>query len=219
MRTPQRSPEVSFIYRKCCASNLALGAWVEAVNEPPIGRGDVLDVPLSTSITWQREIGVARHEASHAVTAHVLGVSIASVSIDVPALISYVRPSDDAAKRVALAVAGPIADDLLAGVKPGTGVVEIRTTMRRIRSCRFGACDSCAAAFDALIAAGGAQASDRDVFRIIRRIERRVIAFLENPKTQIAVSALASALMEKGVLDGETAHEIIRAAGPAALEI
>jgi hypothetical protein len=209
---------VNFTFRRCCEAATSPAFFVDTTDRPSLGRGD--EVHVSEPIQIVREPRVARHEASHAAVAHVIGVPIKKIHLDQQPQVITAGACESATGRIALSLAGLVADDIFYGSGLKTiGPIGFKAAMRRIRSCRFGLCDECVAALNSLAAAGGASASDRDAYRVFRRVERAVGIFLQKPETEVAVSNLAAALMEHGVIDGATAHEIMSAANLPALDL
>lgn len=203
-------------YRLCCGAPGASPALSETVDGQPTWNGPVVD--LSSPQTIVRDFSTARHEAAHAVIAHSLGLSVKSVHIDPVGICRLVKAPGDRGHSIAFSVAGPLNNDLCEGGRAKTGTFDFEIVARRVLACWGGRCDHCQAVRAALVIAGLDEPTV--AFRILRRIERQVVAFLRKPVVEAAVTDLAEALMSAGTVAGEEAHEILgRHVAPGSLTL
>ncbi|MBN9220217.1 MAG: hypothetical protein J0I79_19915 [Mesorhizobium sp.] len=192
-------------YRFCCGAPDAVLALSETQMEQPLWNGPTVDVPPPQTIP--RNVELAEHESGHAVVAHGFGLTIEKVRIDPVGMHSLVEASANLATGIAISVAGPLIDALRGGWRARTGTLDFEIVSRRVLACWAGQCDHCKAVRAAVVIAGSDQRAS--AFRILRRIERQVVAFLGKPEVDAAVNDLAAALMSAGTVSGEQAHAIL----------
>ncbi|TIS83331.1 MAG: hypothetical protein E5W88_30150 [Mesorhizobium sp.] len=192
-------------YRLCCGAPDASPALSETVDGQSTWNGTVVD--LSSPQTIVRDFSTARHEAAHAVIAHSLGLSVKSVHIDPVGICRLVKAPGDRGHSIAFSVAGPLNDALCESGRAKTGTFDFEIVARRVLACWGGRCDHCQAVRAALVIAGLDEPTV--AFRILRRIERQVVAFLLRPEVEGAVAELATTLMSAGTVAGEEAHAIL----------
>lgn len=204
-------------YRLCCGAPDASPSLSETVEGRSTWNGPVVDLPPPQTIV--RDFSTARHEAAHAVIAHSLRLSVKSLQVDPLGICRLVEAPSDRHQSIAFSVAGPLNDALCEGWRAKTGTFDFEIVARRILACWGGHCDHCQAVRAALVIAG-LDAPSAAAFRILRRIERQVVAFLRKPEVEGAVTDLAAALMSAGIVAGEEAHEILgRHVAPGSLTL
>lgn len=192
-------------YRFCCGAPDAVLALSETRVEQPLWNGPTVDV--SPPQTIPRNVELAEHESGHAAVAHGFGLTIDKVQIDPVGMHSLVVASTDPATGIAISVAGPLTEAVRGGWRARTSTLDFEIVARRVLACWAGHCDHCKAVRAALVLAGPNRPTV--AFRILRRIERQVVAFLRRPEVEGAVTDLAANLMSVGTVAGEEAHAIL----------
>lgn len=157
---------------------------------------------------------VAIHEAGHAVMAHVLGKSVAAITIEGQPHVAHAdTTNNDPATTAMIALAGDHAERLLLQrleYRPES--LDVVATFEAVRKLEFGGCDRCTTALNVL-GICGVKADDSVLLAAYRDVEARTISILREPRTNAAIRSLGAVLMRVGEICGTEAHKIIEAAG------
>lgn len=157
---------------------------------------------------------VAFHECGHAVVAHVLGRSVAAVTIEGQPHVAYGDVvNNDAATTAMIALAGDHAERLfLHRLEYRPENHDVIASFEAVRKLEFGGCDRCITAL-AMFGICGSNADDSALLAAYRDVEARTINILREPRTKAAIRSLGAVLMRVGEICGTEAHNMIEAAG------
>ncbi len=198
--------------RACCARAAACGRAV-AFTEPS-GAGPTIaaaDAPVVADGLPQpaREPRLAVHEASHAVIGAMLGADVEGARIGGAdsAQVAFL-PGAPIQHRVAMLLAGEIAERWHSRVVWRPDDVELAWFHERVREVDLGGCDSCRAMFDIVIE--DQKRTEAEVFARYREIEAQTIEAVKRPDIWRSIKTVAGALMEHGEIDGERIKSLVK---------
>mgnify|MGYP001765606236 CR=1 FL=1 len=197
--------------RACCARAAAYGRASGFIE--PAGADPVLaeaDAPVVSERLPRpaREPRLAFHEGGHAVLGVALGADVqgARVGGSDSALVFF-RTDAPVPARVAMLLAGEIAERWHSRVVWRPGDDEMRWFHQRVREVDLGGCDSCRAMFHIVIEDQGRD--EAHVFARWREIEAQTIAVVQRPDVWRSIKRVADALLEHGEINDERIRALV----------
>lgn len=198
--------------RACCvraASCGRAGGFIEPADHPPVLAAP--DAPVLADGVPQpgREPRLAYHEGAHVVLGMILGADVDGARIGgSDSARVFFRAGAPVPYRVAMLLAGEIAERWTARAVWRPGDEELRWFHERIREVDLGGCDSCRAMF--LIVTEDQRRTEADVFARWREIEAQTIEVVKRPDVWRSIKSVADALLEYGELNEMQIRSLIQ---------
>ena len=203
-----------FHSERCCADLGLSGCFrMPGPAEPDSAvTADMAQLPDNDPI--ERSLGIAWHEAAHAVAFTLLGIAVASVEIDPlqvcrPTLDGWPEEPSFGARVDAIAtLAGPIGSAWLARCRFMPTREELRAFAEAVGRSAGGQCDRCQAARAARRWLGG-QPSPEEITAALQRLHHEATELVTSRLGTLAIMDVAEGLMRAGRLDGEEVRRIV----------